>query len=225
MTIHPVLLLLGIVLLWFPRQWMRRGVALLQRKRHSSGSSRILDPWKDREPGDPQVNFRTEFTKFRNYVDLFRAAAGSLTIWGGMGIVASIAVPDEGPRNLRWQALALQVLIVLLGALVQALRYERNRVSFYPPIFYLAGLAVGLCGYQAAAFAFVLIWAINPALPNAQAFLTVYALLLTVFGMLFRGVSSPSVLLAGGLTFLPVLLSLLAGRPLMIFTRKGSRTP
>lgn len=225
MTINPVLLFLGIALLCFPRQWMRRGVALLQRKRHSSGSSRIVDPWKDREPGDPRVSFRTEFKKFRNYVDLFRAAAGGLTIWGGMGIVASIVAPEEGPKSVRIQALALQAAIVVLGALVQAVRYERNRVSFYPPIFYLAGLAVGLCGYEAAAFAFVLIWAINPALPNAQAFLTVYSLLLVAFGMLFRGLTSPPVLLAWAVTFLPVLLSLLAGRPLMIFTRKGSRVP
>ena len=65
MTIDLPFLLLGIVLLWFPRHWMRRGVALMRRRKRSAASERITEPWKDREPGDPRVDIRVEFGKFR----------------------------------------------------------------------------------------------------------------------------------------------------------------
>ena len=107
--------------------------------------------------------------------------------------------------------------------LAQTIRREKNRLTFYPPIFYLAGLSVGLCDARGAGFAFALIWAVNPALPNAQGFLTVYALLLVVFGHFYAWSGDLSAAYAGGLCFLPVLLSMLAKRPLTIFTRKGSR--
>jgi hypothetical protein len=223
MTLDFSLLIFGLLLLWFPRQWMRRGVAYLQRRRRSAESARIVEPWKDREPGDPRVQFRTEFGKFRNYLDLLRGAAGSLVMMGGMGIPPSIDVAEGAPRIAAYQVAGLAGGILLIGLLVQAVRYEKNRFSFYPPIFYLAGLSVGLTDIRGATFAFALIWTINPALPNAQAFLSVYALLMTLFGHFFTRSTDISAIYAGVLCFLPVLLSLLANRPLMVFTRKGSR--
>jgi hypothetical protein len=108
MNLDLPLLALGVLLLWFPRHWMRRGVALLQRRRRSSkGVERIAEPWKDREPGDPRVNARVEFLKFRNYVDLFRGLAGSLVIWGGLGIAPAIAVAEgrpAGPPGKCWRS-------------------------------------------------------------------------------------------------------------------------
>jgi hypothetical protein len=224
MILDPVMLAVGIALLWFPRQWMRRGLALLRRRRRSSGSERIVNPWKDREPGDPQVQFWVEFRKFRNYIDLLRGAAGSLAIWGGMGIVPGIALEVDAARGVSHQVLGLRCAIFLIGLLIQATRFEKDRLSFYPPIFFLAGLSVGACGYRAAAFAFVMIWAVNPGLSNAGAFLSVYAALLVAFGGLFTSFTSIPVMLMGLLAFLPVVLSLMVKRPLMIFTRKGSRT-
>ncbi len=223
MILNLPLLLLGLLLLWFPRHWLRRGVALLQRKRRSTGSSRILEPWKDREPGDPRVNPRVEFGKFRNYVDLFRALAGGLAIWGGLGLEPAIAPAFGASRGVEMQVLAAKGAAVAIGLVIQAVRYERVRLSFFPPIFYLAGLSGALCNYQGALFAFVAIWIVNAGLGNAQAFLTGYAIVLYGFGALFTGFRSVPVLLVAGLAFLPVLLSLLARRPLMIFTRKGSR--
>jgi hypothetical protein len=225
MTFNLFLLALGVVLLWFPRHWMRRGLALLKRRRRSKGSERILEPWKDREPGDPQVNFRVEFTKFRNYCDLVRAAAGGLVICGGAGVVPGIILAANAPRSASYQALALKSAIVIVGVLIQAVRYEKYRLSFFPPIFFLAGLSVSLCGYPAAGLAFVMIWAVNPVLSNAQAFLTAYAVLLVGFGSMFLHPGHLMVMLAGGLAFLPVLLSLLARRPLVIFNSRGSRSP
>lgn len=223
MTIDFKLFFLGLALLWFPRHWMRRGVALLRRRRRSAESTRITEPWKDREPGDPRVNFVTEFTKFRNYIDLLRGAAGSLVFFGGMGMPAAMAVAADAPRNANLQLLGVRSAVLLVGVLLQAVRYETARVSFYPAIFYLAGMSVGLCGINGAAFAFVLIWAINPALPNAQGFMTIYAVLLVVFGHFFAAGGDIPALFAGVLCFLPVLLSLLAKRPLTAFTRKGTR--
>ena len=82
-----------------------------------------------------------------------------------------------------------------------------------------------MCGFKAAVFAFVMIWAINLGVANAQVFLLFHAVLMVVFGLLFARKAWMPVTLAGLITFLPVLLSLLAQRPLVIFTRKGSRTP
>jgi hypothetical protein len=223
MTYNLTFLLLGIALLWFPRQWLRRVPALLKRRRRSKGSERIMEPWKDREPGDPKVNPRVELTKFRNYVDLVRAVAGSVLIWGGFGWAAALGVAEDAPRSAGMQVLAIKCGIMTVGLVLQALRYEKVRISFFPPIFFLAGLSVGVCGYKAAAFAFLAVWALNTGLGNAQAFMSVYAIVLILFGGLFGGFMRPQVYLPGVLALLPVLLSLMSNRPLMIFTRKGSR--
>jgi hypothetical protein len=217
MNVDFPLLLLGLLLLWFPRQWMRRGAAWLRRRRKGG---RIVEPWREREFGDPRINFRTEFTKFRNYIDLLRGMAGSLVLFGGLGILPAIAPPSGASRTVILQVLGVRAVILLVGLLVQTMRYRHRKITFYPPIFYLAGLSVGLCDVRGAAFAFLLIWAINAALPNAQAFLSIYALLLVVFGHFFAWRGDLQAAYAGVLCFLPVLLSLLAKRPLLIFARK-----
>ncbi len=223
MTVDISIFLVGLLLLWFPRQWMRRGFAFLRRRRRSA-ESRRTEPWKNTEPGDPRVSFATEFSKFRNYLDLLRGAAGSLMLWGGLGMPSAVTVLPGAGRNVFLQLMALRAIVLLIGVLIQAVRYEKNHVSFYPPIFYLAGVSVALCDARVAAFAFVLIWALNITLPNAQGFLTAYAAILVVFGYFFKGLDV-SVMYAGFLIFMPVLLSLLAKRQLIVFTRRGTRAP
>ncbi len=226
MNLDLTLLALGVLMLWFPRQWMRRGVALLQRRRRSAkGVERIVEPWKDREPGDPRVNARVEFLKFRNYIDLFRGMAGSLVIWGGLGIAPAVEVAEGAARGASWKVLGIRAGITVVGVLIQSLRLDHRRVSFFPPIFFLTGLSVGLCGYRGAAFAWVAVWAVNVALPNSLSFLSAYAALMVAFGFAFTRIGSLPVILAGVVTFLPALLSMMANRPLMIYTRKGSRAP
>jgi hypothetical protein len=225
MTIDYAFLFAGVALLWVPRRWLRRGLGLLRQRRRSAGVEPITDPWKDREPGRPKVNFRAEFTNLRNYVDFLRALAGALAIWGGLKIAPAIAAEAEAPKSVLRQVLMLQGAVVLIGLLIQTVRLEKKRVSFFPPIFFLAGLSVALTDYRAAAFAFLFVWIVNVALGNAQGFLTAYAVLVVVFGGLFQGFASIPVILAGWLTFLPVLLSLLANRPLVVYTHRGSRAP
>jgi MFS family permease len=221
MDINAQLFVLALLLLWFPRQWMRFGPQLARRRRRSS--SRPQEPWVHRETGDPRVNFREEFAKFRNYIDLLRAAAGSLALLGGLGIEPAIVAAEEGGRgNLK--VMAIRIGVLLIGVLVQTIRYEHRRVSYYPPVFFLAGVSVGLCGIRAAGFAFVLAWTLGSAVPSALGFLSGYAVLMVAFGTLFPQVGRLPVIASGVLAFVPVLLSLMTRRPLTILTRKASRT-
>jgi hypothetical protein len=207
-------LLLGFALLCFPRPWMQKAVTLAKGRKKKSGVERLKDPWKGREPGDPSVHFGTEFTKFRNYLDLLRAAAGSVAIWGGFGFSAAVA--GGGIKGL-----AAKAVITLIAVLIQATRYGGGRISFFPPIFFLSGLMLGLCGWEIALFGFILTWTFNPLVPNAAFFLTMKAAVVYGFGAFFQSPFSLTVMLAAGVIFLPVLLSLLANRPLMIYQQKG----
>ena len=226
MTVNIPLLLLALLLLWFPRQWLRMGAVLFRRRSHS-GSGKpgaSLEPWNIREPGDPSVNFYAEFSKSRNYVDLFRALVGGLCVVGGLHIEPSVMLAENAPAATAKGVIAIKGIILLVGLLIQAMRYEKRRFTFYPPIFFLAGLSVGLCEPYGALFAFILIWAFNPILKSAQGFLTVYAILQVVFGNYFSGLGDKTSIYAGILCFLPVLLSLMAQRPLVIYARKGVRS-
>lgn len=218
MIANVPLFVLGLLLLWFPRQWMRFGFVVGHHRRRSRKTS---EPWNQREPGDPRISFG-ELSKVRNHVDLLRAIVGGLTIVGGPFMDASLAVADAADRVAARQLLVLQVAILLIGLLIQTIRYERRHLTFYAPIFYIAGLSVCLCGPWGATFAFLLIWAVNPMFGSAQAFLTVYAVLLAVFGYLFGTDSILLVMAAFLICFLPVLLSLLTRRPLVVLARRAT---
>lgn len=222
MLINWPLLLFAIVLLWVPRQVLRQGATFLRRHRRSDKGS--LSPKEQRERGDPRVDFRTEFLKFRNYVDLFRGAAGSLAFVGITDVIEPcLKLAKDASPTVGWVLIGIRFAILLIGLLLQAVRYEHRKFTFYPPIFYLTGLSVGMVGYVAALFAFILIWTLNPAFGNAQAFLFIYAVLMVVFGNYFGRNSMLSIVSAGVLCFLPALLSMLANRPLVIFSRRGNR--
>src|SRR5262245_25018286 len=151
MIIHFPLLLLAALLIWFQRQWMRLAHAFSNRRRRREGEGAASpEPWKAREPGDPRLPFG-EFLKFRNYVDMVRAAAGSLALSGGMTIPVSILPAAGASKAQVWQVIIIRASILLFGLLVQTLRFERGKISFSPPVFYLAGLSVGLCDIRGAA--------------------------------------------------------------------------
>jgi hypothetical protein len=223
MTFNFPYLLFGLALLWFPRTWMRLGAAFLKRRRRRADPSTI-EPWKARSSGDPRISFVGEFGKIRNYVDLARGVAGGFTVMGGMGISTGLGLAPDATHAAVMELQVLRVAILLIGVVIQTLRFEHSRVTFYPPIFYVAGVSVALCSIQGAAFAFVLIWTLNAAFGSAQAFLSVYALLLVAFGYFFGPGGLFASLCAGCLSLAPVLLSLLANRPLVIFSRKGTHS-
>lgn len=221
MTVNYPFLLLAVALLWFPRHWLRWGFASKRRRQEGVTRSRE-EPWKTREAGDPRISAIGEFSKFRNYADLLRAGAGSLILAGGFGLEPCLGVAADAPRSMVYAVLAVRAAILLIGLLIQTVRYEKQKLRFYPAIFFIAGLSVGLCDYRAAAFAFVLVWTVNSMFGGAQSFLSCYAFLLVLFGYCFSRQGNLSVILAGLLCFLPVLLSLLANRPLVILGRKSA---
>lgn len=225
MTVNFLLLFVALALLFIPRQWLRLGVAAKKRKRRSSEAVRTeSEPWNSREAGDPRVLMSAEFTKGRNYVDFLRAGAASLALSGGLGISPVISVGDDATRNAIWGVIAIRSIVLVIGLLIQTVRYATGQLSFAPPIFYIAGLSLGLCDIYGALAAFVFIWAIHVMFGGAQSFLTAYSVVIVGFGHVFASQGDLSVILAGILCFLPVLLSLLANRPLVIQSRRGARS-
>lgn len=221
MLVQLPYLLSGLLLLWFPRRWMRFGAVIGGRRKIAPRTN--VEPWRRREPGDPRLNAREEFGKVRNYFDLFRGMTGALAIMGGFGIVAGLAPAPGSGRLVANQVFALQVGLMLVGLLIQTIRVENGRLSFFAPIFYLAGVSVAFCGPWAALFAFCLVWSVNGMFGNAQAFMAVYAVLLAGFGILFRWGSVRMAVVPAVLCLLPVLASLLARRRLGAFTRKPAQ--
>jgi hypothetical protein len=222
MTVHLPFLLIAVVILWFPRQWLRLGFVFNKRRRSGDNVRAASEPWNTREPGDPRVRFVVEFSKFRNYVDLLRAGTGSIALAGGFGISPVFTLQEGAPRTALWTVIGLRSFILLVGLLVQTVRYEKRKFTFYPPIFFIAGLSLGLCQLNAEVAAFTLIWAVHIMFSGPQGFLMVYAVFIVGFGHLFSRQGDLSVILAGLLCFLPTLLSLLANRPLVIFSRKST---
>lgn len=222
MIVDWPLLLLAVFFLWLPRQWMRLGAAFRRRRKRRGERANANEPWKAREPGDPRVNLRREFAQFRNYIDLLRAAVGALLVEGGLGVEAVFRAGAGSIAAAGRQVQAVQVAVLLAGLLIQTVRLDQGKLRFFPPIFYLAGVTVGLCDWKAALFAFALVWVANAALANAQAFLAIYALLVVLFGLLFAEHGRLMVAYAGVLCFLPVLLSLLSRRPLVVMSRKAA---
>lgn len=202
-------------LLWFSRSWMRRGPRIARwRKRRGANEN-----WLNTPQDGSSLSFRREFRKLRNYLDWLRAAAASVALAGGFGVPAAVMATEIAPRKM--QVLALQVGAAAIGLLIQVIRLERRRISLAAPAFYLAGVVTGFCGPWAGICSFAVAWAASPIVPNAQGFLTIQAVAAVAFGYVFHGVDL--LLLSGGaLCFAPVLLSLLARRPLIVFSRRSS---
>lgn len=166
------------------------------------------------------MNFWREFRKPRNYFDLFRGTAGGLAVVGGEHIPPSLRLPDDASSDTVVIQLGA-LLLLTVGLLIQTYRNENGRMAFFAPAFYLAGLSVCLVGTWAAIFAFILIWTLNPMLRNPQAFLSVYAVVVAGFGLALQDMAVERPITAFFMFLLPVLLSLMTRRPLIVFSRKG----
>lgn len=213
-TIHWGYLAVVVLMLWFPRPWMRRGLRLSKKRRHPGdkviqfGNERALDP------DDKSLRLGLEFRTFRNHVDLLRAAAGG---WG----LVQFAFEAEGGDEAGLGILILQGVILLAAVLIQTLR-RNGRVVFFAPVFYFAGLAIGAGGPLPGLFGFLLVLLLNPAIPNPRWFLTAQALALLAFGLYYSRFVT-DVRLLGVISFLlvlPVLLSLLSARPLVVNSKR-----
>lgn len=219
--INYLLLFFALVLLWMPRQWLRSGrrAARALHLRRSSPPKRSFRP--PHEMGANKVYFREQFTKPRNYVDLFRAFTGGLAVVGNpyWGVSSCFVQTDAGAGEdplILW--LKLAILLVAVG--LQFIRREQ-RLTFFAPLFYLAGLVAAMSGPGAGLSAFLLIWMFNSALPMPTvSFLSLFALLAWLAGLLFNGIGNVYVYAAAVLCMLPVLVSLMARRSLTMITKK-----
>lgn len=193
-----------------------RWAALPQKRRARRRQPRAsAEKHRERAPGDQSLWLGEEFSKRRNWIDLLRGLAGGYAVT--LGVRVAEHSPD-GPARLH--VLLAVAGICLVGVASQTLRFE-GKVAFYPPIFFIGGLAFALVGWKAAFFAFVAVWAINLALPSAAVFLFCYAGVVLILGIMFR---APTVMagLAAGLALVPVLAALLSRRRLMAqFGRKA----
>ncbi len=225
MIIDYPFLLLALLLLFFPRQWLRFGRAATRPwRRWRRRRGRQTDPAAIREPGDIRLRAAEEFAKPRNYIDLLRAFVGALLLLGNAAWAvepavaldpAAVMTGEEAGRLNVWR-----MVLLLAAVLIQFIRYE-GRLTLYAPIFFLAGLGFALCGFYAGLLAVLVAWIMNAALPLTPAgFLTAYSLLLFVLGLLFRGMTDLLVVFAAGVSLLPVLVSLLSRRSLAIFTKR-----
>lgn len=223
--------ILALVILWFPRQWLRFGRGATRRLRWLRRSRRHLnEQMRTREPGETRLTAAEEFSKPRNYIDFLRAFAGGLLIVGHTeweiaavirNEVTTIDLTIDPAAGLAGNGLDyLRMGLLLVGVIIQFLRFE-GRLTFYAPIFYLGGLGFALCGVNAGLFAFVVSWTLNTAAPLLPGgFLSMYALLIFMLGLLLRGLGDSFVLFMGAVSFLPVLVSLLARRSLAIFVKR-----
>lgn len=212
LVIHGPYLLLALAMLWFPRQWLRNGPRLFKRRRRSANSIEKIAGKGSRDPDDKTVHPRKEFATFRNYVDLFRGLAGGYSL----SVFSFTATGVGAAVTLFW----IQLGVLLVAVFIQAVRIEGRRHSYFAPIFWFVGLGTGFPGHYTGLFAFALVLAINPAIPNARMFLTAFGLLQLVVGFLFGAPLVQNALVAGFILLVP-LSSLLSRRPVVIFARKA----
>jgi hypothetical protein len=222
LTIHWPYLFAALAMLWFPRQWLRTGRSILKRRRKPDGALERLAGIGARDPEDRSVQPGKEFANFRNYLDFFRALVGGYCL-------ATYAFTAQG-KEAAQTVFLVQALVLLAAVAIQTVRFH-ERLSFYAAIFFLVGMSAGSCGvakvdafvtigHGAGLFAFALVLAINPVIPNPRMFLTALGLLLLPFGFFFG--ADRSLLVVNVLLILLVpLLSLLTKRPVVIFSRKS----
>ena len=220
MIVSVPYLIVSLLLLWLPRPWLHAGLHVIRSRHRSRSAIEDSNPRNLRQPGDRSIWLREELVKGRNYFDLLRGSIGS---WSVMNFCFSLPPASGAPSSDRWMVFALQTGVFLVAVLIQMIRWN-GRIALIAPIFFLLGLTVGVCSWQVALYAAVLVWALNSALPNPEAFLFVQAVALAGFSALFLGTITVRTLLGASLIFLPVIISLLAREPLMLKIKRPRST-
>lgn len=211
MIVHYWLLPLALILLWFPRQWLRNGAAVIPTPKFRR---RVV---KDHDPRDLSLRWREEFFKFRNWVDVFRGMIGSWAVMQGCFDMA-----DDAPKSIGPVILLVQAVVLLIAVLIQTMRYERREGALVAPVFFVMGMGFGLVGWLAALFACIMAWTLHRALPSAGFFLCVLAGLQACFGILLSTASPVVAVLAVGLSITPVMLAMATHRRLERVSRWSS---
>ncbi len=191
-----VLLALALLLLFFPRNWLRLG------KRVSAKAPRKYNQAKvERDPHDQAVKPLVEAAKPRNWLDFFRALIGA-------AVVFRVAEEHGGAVTASSSALPWITAALVLAVVAQMIRLE-GRLSLFAPIFFLQGLAFGIAGGVIGVITMLGAWALTPVLPTAGALLFVQGAVALCLSLLLNPQElAPGIVLAG-VTWLPVLVSVL----------------
>lgn len=196
MSVHYPFLLFALLLLWFPRAWLRHGLRVTPKP-----PRRVNQAKEERDPHERGVRPLAEAMKSRNWVDLLRAAVGA---YG----VTAVAFSAPGLPGTHVPTLVCQGGILLVAVLIQMIRIE-GRLSFFAPIFFLQGMAFGVCGGLVGMLAMLGSWALTPVLPGAGAVLFVQGGLTLSLGLLLQRCEPKLLMVLTAVTWLPVLLSIL----------------
>jgi hypothetical protein len=202
----------ALLALWFPRQWLRVGRFRRRRRKQRETLVKFAEEGAS-NPEDKSVRLGRELKNPRNYLDFFRALAGAVALWS-----FSLERPSGESAAARW---GIAAAVLLSGLLIQTIRRRDGRTTFAAAIFYAAGMSIGMGNYFSGAMAFLLVAAINPIIPNPRVFLAAYALLLLPFNSLLGGGVTIAVM-NSAIILVPVIVSLLANRPMVIFARRAA---
>lgn len=212
MTIHWPYLLLALLTLWFPRQWMRLGKLWRNRRKERETMERFAQDGAN-DPDDKSVRLGRELRNPRNYLDFLRGFLGALALW---------RFSVEAEREQAMLAFTICAAVTLIGVLIQFLRW-RERITFFAAIFYGAGVSCGIGNGYPGALALLLVCAVNPVIPTPRLFVSAYALTLLPFNY-FLGDDQRLAAFNTFILLLPVLWSLMVKRPMVIFTRRRNLT-
>lgn len=215
MLVNYWLLSVAVLLLWFPRQWLRAGrtVVVFPNLRKKLQTTH--------DPRDLSLRWREEFFKARNWVDLLRAVVGGIAV-----VHVCVGLSCTAAREVGLQILVIKALVLLIAVILQTVRIEYRRMTLVAPVFFIFGLSFPLIGWMPALFAIIMVWVMNRALPTVSMFLFAFAALQVGFGYMLKHSSLMLVLLSAGLAWMPVLWSAATHRRLerMAKTRTSSRS-
>ncbi|MBA3849917.1 MAG: hypothetical protein C0502_07960 [Opitutus sp.] len=206
--IHWPYLALALAMLWFPRPWMRLGRWRRKHRRERETMEKFAQDGAV-DPEDKSVRLARELKSPRNHLDFLRALAGGVALW---------EFSFSAGRAQHGLLLGWEFGLTLVAILIQLVRW-RARITFFAPIFYFAGLSIGMGNYFSGSMAFLLMCALNPVIPTPRVFISVFAVLLLPFNY-FLGAGLELALINSVLLLVGPLLSLLTERPMVIFTRK-----
>lgn len=208
-----IFLLIGLILLWTPRSWLRLGKPNKTRKSLKPTGG----PTRDRLPGDHSLWVEEEFMRSRNWLDFIRSIAGCFAVVTAIPPVVHglVAVPGISTSSFAFGA---EAVILMAAVIIQLIRVE-ERLTLYPPIFFVMGMSFALVGWKAGIIGFIAIWAINLVLPNPAIFLTTYGAGMVILSIFFGAEIRPTILMAA-LAVLPPVVAVLFRRRLAQFRKR-----
>lgn len=196
MSVHFTFLAFALLLLWFPRGWLRHGLRVTPKPTRRYNQTKT-----ERDPHERGVKPLAEAAKSRNWVDLLRAAVGAY------GVAFAVFTPPP-TGEVHTPTLVWQGGLLTLAVLFQMIRIE-GRLSLFAPIFFLQGMTFGVAGPLVGFLAMVGSWALTPVLPGPGAVLFVQGGITLSLGLLLQDTEPKLLMVLTGVIWLPVLTGVL----------------